>query len=79
MRRNHFLTDEQVEAEIERLTTVPEVRLARHEERMRYRRRQYMYKLRALEKRGRELMAQGITAENMERVLFGVGDPEEVE
>lgn len=79
MRRNHFLTDEQVEAEIERLTTVSEVRLARQEERMRYRRRQYMYKLRALEKRGRELMAQGITAENMERVLFGAGDPEEVE
>lgn len=79
MKRNHFLTDEQVEAEIERLTTVSEVRLARQEERMRYRRRQYMYKLRALEKRGRELMAQGITAENMERVLFGAGNPEEVE
>ena len=79
MKKNHFLTDEQVEAEIERLTTVSEVRLARQEERMRYRRRQYMYKLRALEKRGRELMAQGITAENMERVLFGAGDPEEVE
>ncbi|MCI6711966.1 MAG: hypothetical protein MR576_08350 [Firmicutes bacterium] len=77
MRRNHFLTDEQVEAEIERLTVTPEVRLARQEERLRYRRRQYMYKLRALEKRGRQLVAQGVTPENMERVLFG--DPEEVE
>ena len=77
MRRNHFLTDEQVEGEIERLTIMPEVRLARQEERLRYKRRQYMYKLRALEKRGRELMAQGITPENMESVLFG--EPEEVE
>ena len=77
MRRNHFLTDEQVEAEIERLTVTPEVRIARQEERLRYRRRQYMYKLRALEKRGRQLVTQGVTPENMERVLFG--DPEEVE
>ena len=79
MRRNHFLTDEQVEAEIERLTVTPEVRIARQEERLRYRRRQYMYKLRALEKRGRQLVAQGVTPENMERMLFGVDDPEEVE
>ena len=77
MKRNHFFTDEQVEAEIERLTVTPEVRIARQEERLRYRRRQYMYKLRALEKRGRQLVAQGVTPENMERVLFG--DPEEVE
>ena len=78
MRKNHFLTDEQVEAEIERLTVMPEVRIARQEERLRYRRRQYMYKLRALEKRGRELIAQGVTPENMERALFGM-DSEEVE
>ena len=79
MRRNHFFTDEQVEAEIERLTVSPEVRLVRQEQRLKYKRRQYMYQLRAMETRGRELMAQGITAENMERVLFGAGDPEEVE
>lgn len=78
MKKNHFLTDEQVEAEIERLTVTPEVRIARQEERLRYRRRQYMYKLRALEKRGRELIAQGVTPENMERALFGM-DSEEVE
>ena len=71
MRRNHFLTDEQVEAEIERLTVTPEVRIARQEERLRYRRRQYMYKLRALEKRGRQLVAQGVTPENMAKMLFG--------
>ena len=78
MKKNHFLTDEQVEAEIERLTVTPEVRIARQEERLRYRRRQYMYKLRALEKRGRELIAQGVTPDNMERALFGM-DSEEVE
>lgn len=77
MKRNHLLTDEQVEMEIERLTVMPEVRLARQEERMRYKRRQYMYKLRALEKRGRELAAQGVTPENMAKILFGTTGEEE--
>lgn len=75
--RRTLLTDDNVESEIERLTTSAEVRLARQEQRLKYKRRQYMYQLRALEKRGRELAAQGVTPENMERVLFG--DPEEVE
>lgn len=77
--RKALLTDDCVEAEIERLTTSPEVRLARQEQRLKYKRRQYMYQLRAMEKRGRELVAQGVTPENMERMLFGVDDPEEVE
>ena len=56
-----FLTDEQVELEIERLNASPLVALARKEERVRNRRRQYMYKLRDLEKKGAELAKAGIT------------------
>lgn len=78
--RKALLTDDCVESEIERLTTSPEVRLARQEQRLKYKRRQYAYQLRNLEKRGRELMAQGVTPENMEQMLFGVeGEESEVE
>lgn len=58
-----FLTDEAVEEEIERLRGSELVALARREERIRYRRRQYMYQLRAYEKRGKQLQAEGITME----------------
>ena len=58
-----FMTDDAVEEEIERLRTSHLVALARREERIRYRRRQYMYQLRAYEKKGRQLEAEGITME----------------
>ena len=61
-----FMTDEAVEEEIERLRTSPLVALARREERIRYRRRQYMYSLRAYEKKGRQLEADGITMEYLD-------------
>lgn len=61
-----FLTDEAVEAEIARLQASPLVALARREERIRYRRRQYMYQLRAYEKKGRALEAEGITMDVLE-------------
>ena len=60
-----FLTDEHVELEIERLSESPAVMLAKQEQRIKYRRRQYMYQLRYFEKRGKELMAQGITLDNL--------------
>ena len=60
-----FLTDEQVEAEIERLTASPLVALAKKEERIRNRRRQYMYQLRSLEKKGRALRDAGVTMEKL--------------
>lgn len=56
-----FLTDEQVEREIERLSNSEAVRLARREQRIKYRRRQYLYQLRDLEKKGIALMDAGIT------------------
>lgn len=66
-----FLTDEQVEREIERLTESPLVKLARREQRLRYRRRQYLYTLRDLEKKGRELEAAGITLESLDSLMEG--------
>ena len=61
-----FMTDEAVEEEIERLRMSPLVALARREERIRYRRRQYMYALRAYEKKGKQLEADGITMEYLD-------------
>lgn len=66
-----FLTDEQVEIEISRLLASEEVLLAKKEARIKLRRRQYMYQLRTMEKRGKQLMSDGITIENIESKLFG--------
>ena len=63
-----YLTDEQVEREIERLRESPLVALARNEERIRYKRRQVLYNLRALEKKGKQLQAAGITMEMLQRL-----------
>ncbi len=64
-----FLTDEAVEREIARLTTTDAVKLARRELRLKYKRRQQLYTLRALEKRGKELQAAGITIENIDMMM----------
>ena len=69
-----ILTDEEVEQEIERLRESDLVKLARREARIRYRRRQFLYQLRNLEKKGKELMDAGITME----ILDGM-EPEELE
>ena len=69
-----FLTDEQVEREIERLTASEQVRLAGKEIQIKYRRRKYMYNLRLLEKRGFELESMGVTEDNISSVLFGEDD-----
>ena len=63
-----YLTDEQVELEIARLQASPHVKLAKKEEQIRYRRRQYMYTLRNYERRGMRLAAAGLTLEMLENV-----------
>jgi len=63
MAKDYGLTDEQVEQEIERLRQSPLVALARREHRIRYRRRQFLYQLRDLEKKGKALEKAGITME----------------
>lgn len=52
------LTDEQVEKEIARLSESEYVKLAKKEESIRYKRRQYLYCLRSYEKKGKELAEQ---------------------
>ena len=63
-----FISDEMVEDEIHRLQNSPLVKLARREEAIRNRRRQYMYTLRMYEKKGKALEAQGITLEELEEM-----------
>jgi hypothetical protein len=74
-----FLSDEQVEMEIESLRTSPMVQLARKEQHLKYKRRQALYQLRNLEKRGCQLAKKGITMDNIEVMLFGDTDDFESE
>lgn len=62
----NWLTDEEVEIEIERLNASEAVALARKEVRLKYRRRQRLYQLRDLEKKGKALMEAGITYEMLD-------------
>ena len=71
-----FMSDEAVEEEILRLQTSPLVKLARREEAIRNRRRQYMYQLRMYEKKGMALEAQGITLDELEEMAGVLYDGE---
>lgn len=64
-----FITDEAVERELEALRQSPFVQLARREQRLKYKYRQQLYNLRALEKRGKELAAVGITLDSIDERL----------
>lgn len=64
-----LITDEEVEQEIELLRLHPDVQLARLELRLKYKRRQRLYALRNLAKRGKELREQGYTYENLSSQL----------
>lgn len=73
--REYGLTDEQVEREIERLSASEAVALARYEQRLKYRRRQYLYQLRDYEKKGKALIKAGITREMLD-ALYKACDTE---
>ena len=68
-----WLTDEEVEAEIEKLKKSEAVKLARKQQRLIYRRRQILYGLRDLEKKGKALMKAGITSEMLD-VMYSEGE-----
>ena len=55
--------------EIERLKASEHVKLARKEQRLKYKQRQFLYQLRNLEKRGKALAAQGYTLDNLEAMI----------
>lgn len=72
-----YFTDAEVEIEIERLRESEAVKLARREWYVRNRQRQEMYKLRNLEKRGLELMRQGVTFESLDRLAEELDEEQE--
>lgn len=74
--KDYGLTDEQVEQEIIRLNASPAVALARREQRLKYKRRQYLYQLRDLEKKGKELMKAGITREVLDALYKNCDEDE---
>jgi hypothetical protein len=73
-KRADWLTDEQVEEEITKLKSDEYVKLAKEEERIRYRRRAYLYQLRQYQKKGKELAEAGITIEIL-RAMDEGGEP----
>lgn len=77
-KKDFGLTDEQVESEIVRLNESEEVALARYAARLKYKRRQYLYQLRDLEKRGKALMEAGITKEMLKK-MYDESEEEESE
>lgn len=75
--KTKFATDEQVEQEIKRLLASEDVKLAKREENIKNKRRQYMYSLRSYEKRGKLLNNLGYTLENIDEKM--TSDNEEME
>ena len=67
--------EELIDAEIERLKKTEEVKLAQKYQRLMNRKRKYMADLRWLEKRGKQLMAEGWTIETIELLFKDI--PEE--
>lgn len=69
-------TEEDIEQEISRLKGSYYVKLAKKEERVRYRRRQYAYTLRMYEKKGKQLAALGVTIESLDELDESVQAPD---
>lgn len=69
-RTNKKWTDEQVEAEITRLSNSEYVKLAQKENQIKYRRKKHMWNLQYLEARGKQLASIGCTFDNIEDMLF---------
>lgn len=65
MAHQNCIPDDQLDAEIERLTNSEAVKLARLEQRIAYKKRQYLYQLRWYEKRGLNLMENGVTMDSL--------------
>ena len=64
-----ILSNDAFKEEIERLKASPNVKLARKDQRLKYKQRQFLYQLRNLEKRGKALAAQGYTLETLEAMI----------
>lgn len=64
-----IMTDESFKSEMERLKASENVKLAQKEIRLKTRQKQYLYQLRWLEKRGKQLAALGYTIDNLEAMI----------
>lgn len=62
------------EKELEELRKSPYVKLAKREQNLIYKRKQYLYGLRNLEKRGKELAENGVTAEKLAQHIAEVDE-----
>lgn len=69
-----YTPEELVDAEIERLKKTEAVKLAQKERRIINRKRKYLSDLRWLEKRGKQLMADGWTAETLDLMYQNIPD-----
>lgn len=67
--------DELIDSEIARLRNTEAVKMAEKEIRLIYRKRKYLAQLRWLEKRGKQLMADGWTLDTLELLFKDI--PEE--
>ena len=69
-----YIPDEMLDDEILRLQNSHHVKLARREENIRNRKRNYMYQRLMYEKKGKALEAQGITLESLEEMAVCYGE-----
>ena len=67
-----IMTDESFKEELERLKGSENVKLAQKEIRLKNRQKNYLYQLRWLEKRGKQLAALGYTIDNLEEMIAQV-------
>lgn len=74
-----IMSMEDIENEIARLLNSEAVKLAKKESQVRNRRRNYMYTLRCMERRGRQLMAEGVTINDLEELIHGSDYADEFE
>ena len=77
MKKMTYTPEELVDAEIERLKNTDAVKLAMKERRLINRRRKYLSDLRWLEKRGKQLMADGWTADTLELLYQNIPEDQE--
>ena len=75
--RRKYTPEELVDAEIERLKQTDAVKLAQKEQRLINRKRKYLADLRWLEKRGKQLMAEGWTADTLELLFKDIPEDQE--
>ena len=76
-RKMTYTPEELIDAEIERLNNTEAVKLARKERSLQMKRRKYLADLRWLEKRGKQLMADGWTADTLELLYQNIPEDQE--